>query len=634
MIKTVKESGFCHGVQAAINKANEASGQKVYLYGDLVNNQHVMDGFRKKGFIVAESPAEIESGATVIIRAHGVPRAIHEELKHAKVIDCTCPMVKNIHKIVREKSEAGYRVIIIGKNGHPEVVGIYGWCAEGSAIIAVEEANLRSADFDAFTADAPLCVVAQTTCKKVWWEKAVEIIKQSHPSAEIHNTLCDATAKRTAKAVEMAKESDVMVVVGDKKSANSLELYEACRAECANVLFVGHLEELLNVKEFPDTGASIGLAGSASAPADIIDEIHGFLLFSNFLAQAKNEIEGASDKYLQEIMQAVKGKPFIEPAIQSLYEQNQGGKRIRGAMIKLGAACAAAKSAEMHNKPPARHEAGYLPVAMAYELFQTAILIHDDIIDKSPVRRGKKTIHAAESDFHFGNSRAICIGDYGLFLANKILAESGLEPEILVEIFRLFSQIQLTTLEGEIMDVSLPYQTIDIADEYERFTHTVGCIFEYKTAWYTLVGPIMLGAICGGADTKLMNLLRDITMPLGIAFQIKDDLLGIYASEEVLGKPALSDVFEKKQTLLYGYAYKHASTEQRKRLDKSYGNPNAAVEDLEIVREIFIATGAKAHAEEEIQRLSQISLDLISTMPNEHKIMLQGLVHYLITRKF
>jgi len=649
MITTVKESGFCHGVQMAIDKANEqnanvADGQNVYLYGDLVNNQHVMDGYRNKGFMVAEDTASIAPGSTVIIRAHGVPKAVHDELtaRNITIIDCTCPKVKNTHKIVREKSTMGHHIIIIGKNGHPEVTGIYGWCAEKSDSVAnVVNPTVKKpiiveseADLCDVPQDSPICVVAQTTCKKAWWEQAVSIIKAKNPNAEIHDTLCSVTAKRISKAAEMAKESDVMVVVGDKKSANSLELYEACKAECAMVLFVSSLEELLNLKEFPDTGSAIGLAGSASAPADIIDEIHGFLLFSNFLAQAKNEIEEASDKILKEL--PGNEKPILASAINALYEQNQGGKRIRGALIKLGAEIASSEKSSASSKTFGTQDSPYpaLPVAVAYELFQTSILIHDDIIDKSPVRRGKKTIHAMESDPHFGNSRAVCIGDYGLFLANRILADSSLPPEILVKIFRLFSQIQLITLEGEIMDVTLPYQPIHIATDYENYTKTVNLIFEYKTSWYTLVGPIMLGAICGGADEKLINLLRDITMPLGIAFQIKDDLLGIYASEEILGKSPLSDLIEKKQTLLYGYAYKHATPEQRILLDKSYGNPNATENDLEAVREIFAATGAQAHSEKEINRLSQTSLDLIGTLPVEHQPILRGLVRYLITRKY
>jgi geranylgeranyl diphosphate synthase type I len=276
----------------------------------------------------------------------------------------------------------------------------------------------------------------------------------------------------------------------------------------------------------------------------------------------------------------------------------------------------------------------YLPIAMAYEIFQTAILIHDDIIDKSHTRRGKTTMHASENEAQFGGSRAICIGDYGLFLANKILAESGIDAEKLVKIYKLFAEIQLKTLEGEIMDVSMPYFPLDISKEYDDYTALVLGIYEYKTAWYTLAGPAMLGAICGGAEAGTVNLLRDIMLPIGMAFQIKDDLLGIFASEKVLGKPALSDIIEKKQTILYGYAAKHAAPSTFDDLVESYGNPNATPADLQKVREIFIETGAKKFAEDEILRLSNIALQKINEANHTFRPLLRGLVSYQTTRRF
>jgi geranylgeranyl diphosphate synthase type I len=241
------------------------------------------------------------------------------------------------------------------------------------------------------------------------------------------------------------------------------------------------------------------------------------------------------------------------------------------------------------------------------------------------MRRGRRTIHASEGDAHFGQSRAICIGDYGLFLANKILAEANLPPEILVRVFRLFADIQLKTLEGEIMDVTLPRQS-DYCDS------TVRAIYEYKTAWYTLVGPIQLGAICGGASDEMLEILKEITLPLVLAFQIKDDLLGIFASEEKLGKPALSDIIEKKQTTLYGFARKNAAPKQFAALEKIYRNPAATAADLISVREIFTQTGAKAAAEAEISALSQAALSAAEKLPEAQKPLLRGLVHYLCNR--
>jgi 4-hydroxy-3-methylbut-2-enyl diphosphate reductase len=613
-VSAVGEHGFCFGVKAAVHKAwaqVEAveRGEVVYLYGDLVNNEQVMARFLGAGFVVAESVEEIVENSTVVIRAHGVGKAVYAalEAKNARIIDCTCVKVKKIHEIVSGKKN----VIIVGKKNHPEVTGILGWCENGRV---VESVVVLAEPFCA----QELCVVAQTTCKKNLWEKAVEKIKEKAPNAEIHDTLCDVIEKRVENAVETAKKADCMVVVGDKKSANSVELFEACKAVCERVYFVAELADLL--EDFSGEG-KIKVVGSASAPSDVIDEIADFVAFMGFFSGAKAEIEAASEGYLQGQITAARGKLFIEKALRDLHHQNHNGKRIRGAMIKLGEKIAGG-------------EGEFLQIAMAYEIFQTAILIHDDVIDKSSTRRGKTTIHAGESDAHFGASRAICIGDYGLFLANKILAESGLEAEKLVRILRLFADIQLKTLEGEIMDVSLPVFPINIKAEYEKYTNIVLGIYEYKTAWYTLAGPAMLGAIIGGASDEQVMLLRDIMLPLGMAFQIKDDLLGIFANEKVLGKPALSDIIEKKQTILYGYAVHHATPEQLVVLGESYGSQSASGLELDLIRQIFTETGAKKYALDEIERLSQNALRLITNINKEQQPLLRGLVHYLTTRRY
>jgi (E)-4-hydroxy-3-methyl-but-2-enyl pyrophosphate reductase len=597
MVNVVRDSGFCHGVKAAVHKADEFIGKKVYLYGDLVNNRQVMARYIRENFIVANDVREIDSGSVVIIRAHGVGKKIYDDLLkiNCEIVDCTCVKVKKIHKIVSAKKNE--RVIIVGKKNHPEVLGIFGWCDD-----AVVVENENELDDILNSREKKMCVVGQTTCNKTWWENSVKKILSACPDAEIFNTLCDVTAKRITDSVEIAKKSNAMIVIGDKKSANSIELFEACKAACENVFFVSSLRELLQI-ETP--AGSIGLTGSASAPTETINEIYDFLLFKNFLSDAKNEIESACDNYLNELILSSKEKPFIEDAIADFYNQNQGGKRIRGALIKLGAEISGGKN--------------YLSIAMAYEIFATAILIHDDIIDNSDTRRGKKTIHAQEGDSHFAKSRAICIGDYGLFLATKILAEASLPAEIFSKIILLFSEIQLTTLEGEIMDISS-----------QNFCEK---IYEYKTAWYTLTGPLLLGAICGGASDATLRLLREISLPLGFAFQIKDDLLGIFASEKILGKPALSDIIENKQTLLFDYAKKHATPQQASLLQKHYGNPHCDENGLETVREIFTETGARDFAENEIFRLSQISLSHIAQLESKPEL-LRGLVHFLINRRF
>ncbi|MCL1863432.1 MAG: polyprenyl synthetase family protein [Defluviitaleaceae bacterium] len=611
MIRILAESGFCHGVKTAVLRARSliGGGERVYLYGDLTNNRHVMAGFLRDGFVVAEKVKDIPDGATVVIRAHGVGRDVYDALsaKNVEIIDCTCVKVKKIHKIVEGKM----KVAIIGKKNHPEVLGISGWC-DGFPVENIDDINR-------VIENAPLYVVAQTTCKIEWWEKAVKMIKDKCPNAEIFNTLCDITTKRIENAVQMAKESDAMVVVGDKKSANSVELYEACKAACSIVIFVSSVEELSECASTLLGVESISIAGSASSPIETVTEIYEYLLFAKFLSNIKSETEKAGDDYFNKLSGAQSNDQFVSAAISDLYAQNKGGKRIRGAMVHLGYTIAGGVDAS-----------AIAPIALAYELFQTSILIHDDVIDKSMTRRGKPTIHASAEDAHFGISRAVCIGDYGLFLVNRMIAESGLSSEILVRVMRLFSDIQLKTLEGEIMDVCLPYFP-DI-DDHEL---TVLRIYEYKTAWYTLVGPAMMGAVCAGVelDDEFLGLLHGLLLPLGVAFQIKDDLLGIFGSEEELGKPALSDIAENKQTILYGFAKKYNCNDTQNALKKSYGNPHATHEDLAVVRDIFIKTGAKQFAEEEAARLSALSMKAIDKIQEESRPILRGLVNFLLTRR-
>ena len=625
MINFLQNSGLCGGVRNAYNKALQQAekiknGETVYLYGNLANNSHIMENLTSRGFITAYNIDDITPHSTAIIRSHGVPEAVYAQLaeKNVFIVDCTCVMVKNIHNVVKEKTEAGGTVLIVGEEGHPEVVGTHGWCKNGHGIIVHSAEDINNLG----QINKPLTVVGQTTCSKTLWDTAVDLILKKFPHAQIHDTLCGVVAERVVKAAEIAKNCETMIIAGDKDSANSLKLVESCKAVCSDVKFISRIEDISASFEFTGNNKHIGLAGSASTPDDLLEEIHSHLLFLEFLHRVKTDVYQASEHLFDKLIKESSGKPFVEDAIKDLCHQNKDGKAIRAAMIKLGEIIAGGSGSVC------------LPVALSYELFQTSILIHDDIIDNSPMRRGKATIHSLSGDSSLGVSRAICIGDMGLFLANKIIAEADLPSDILIKIMRLFSQIQLTTLEGEIMDVCLPYEPINIKTHYEKYTSIVGSIYEYKTAWYTLAGPMMLGAICGGGSEGTLETIKNFALPLGLAFQIKDDILGIFSSDKVLGKSNLSDIAEKKQTLLYGYAAKNAAEQDYALLQNSYGKKGANKSDLKAVRDIFIKTGALKHAEDEINRLSNISLEAIERMDTKHKPLLRGLVSYLINRLF
>lgn len=641
MVLKMQESGFCYGVRNAVDKAmqyeNEIKSKQVVLLGNLVNNNDVMQRFVEKGYIIEEDVRAIPEGAIVIIRAHGVSIAVYEELKKKKVVieDCTCEKIQKIHNIVAQKSADGYKIVVIGKKKHPEVIGSAGWSIHSPALVVENESDLEDMDLT-----GKICVVAQTTYNRESWKKIVGQILKINPSCEVNDTLCNVTKIREEKARRLAQEVDTMVVLGDRSSSNSKELYTQCCLESADTFFVGTLSDIQDNAAMLDKvlqSVKVGLTGSTSVSDEVIADVYGYLEFLDFLEEAKKEINFFFQKYFKKHGATAINNSFVQASWQDIIEQNKGGKRIRGALIKLGELIASRGE-----------KSNYLAAAASYEFFQTSILIHDDIIDKSDTRRKKTTIHVESAKNiadlqgkhisnadaqHYGISRALCIGDYGFFISYQILAECPVDAFVLSKLYKIYSQIYAITCEGEIMDTVLPFTKISISDEYDKYESMVMKIYEYKTAWYTLAGPLMIGAICGGADGELLSVLRDIAIPLGIAFQIKDDLLGVYSSEEVLGKSVLSDIRENKQTILLGIAYLRADEMQRKLIDQHYGMKEADEHDLEIIRKVFEETGARNYAEKEIERLANNSRKLISKVEETYRMLLHGLINYLVGRK-
>lgn len=624
MLNIMQESGFCHGVKQAINSANQQieaiqAGQKVYLYGDLVNNSYVMDKYKSQGYMVTTDIGQITPGATVVIRAHGLPKAVCDQLQALDItlIDATCTKVKNTHKIV---SSAPGKVVIVGKKDHPEVIGICGWCGDTAPQVIESAEDFAAIDYGD---GPPVTVVGQTTCKYPFWQQATQHILAQQPLAIIHQTLCQVTTIKSQKAAELAQQMDTMVVVGDSQSSNSIELYHTCKGHCENTFFVSDLGDFMDAGVAVDPHENIGLVASASTPEEITIEIADYIHFMIFATKAKGEIDGHMAATLDTVLATKAG--IARGALEDFIQQNQGGKGIRGYMIRLGEEIAGGNAASA---------AASTAVSVAFEMFQTAILIHDDIIDNAATRRGKPTIHAKDPN-HYGIARGICIGDYGFFLANQIIATApDLPADTKIKILDQFAQIQITTLEGEMLDIIPPALQLDPATDYDAYMAQVMAIYKNKTAWYTLIGPMMLGAMAANATAETIAALTAIAMPLGIAFQIKDDILGIFADEKLLGKPAISDVREKKQTILYGYAYKHATEAQRAQLQAIYGNPTAADDSLFIVQEIFQATGALAYARQQILDLSAAAREKIQQagFASHHQSILGGLVSYLIMR--
>ena len=270
-----KTAGFCFGVKRAVDmvyqQVEENKKTKIYTYGPIIHNEEVINDMKQKGVEIIrneEELNEIHSGI-VIIRSHGVPRNVQcmLENKGLTCVDATCPFVKKIHRIVEEESKSGKHIIIIGDANHSEVQGIKGWSETDVTVIKTEE------EAEAFVAptNMEICVVSQTTFNYNKFKYLVEILSKKNYNISVLNTICSATKERQTEAESIAKEVDMMIVIGDKHSSNTQKLYEICSNACGNTCYIQTLKDLdMNLLKSVQT---VGITAGASTPNNIIEEV-------------------------------------------------------------------------------------------------------------------------------------------------------------------------------------------------------------------------------------------------------------------------------------------------------------------------------------------------------------------------
>lgn len=276
-----KSAGFCFGVQRAMDTVYaEADNKNVYTYGPIIHNTEVVNELESKGVKAVNDISEIPEPekSTVIIRSHGVSKAVYESIKNsgAKIVDATCPFVLKIHKIVKDASAEGDQIVIIGNEKHPEVEGIMGWSETPVHVVdTVEKAEKLKLD-----KSKNVRVVSQTTFNYKKFQDLVEILNKKGYDIGVCNTICNATEERQLEAKSIAKGVDAMVVIGDKQSSNSQKLYEISKKECENTFFVQTLRDL-DLKLFESTG-KVGITAGASTPQKIIKEVHASMTEKSF----------------------------------------------------------------------------------------------------------------------------------------------------------------------------------------------------------------------------------------------------------------------------------------------------------------------------------------------------------------
>ncbi len=267
-----KSAGFCFGVQRAVDTVyNNVDRKNVYTFGPIIHNEEVVKDLESRGVKVLESLKDLDKchDGTVIIRSHGVSKAVYDAIKERglEIVDATCPFVLKIHRIVREESENGKKIVIIGNEKHPEVEGIMGWSTTPTYVVDSAE-KAETLDFEEGT---EVCIVSQTTFNYNKFQELVEIISKKRYNTIIRNTICNATEERQTEAGDIAKRADAMIVIGGSSSSNTRKLYEICKNECDNTFYIQTLNDL-DLRYLAGADC-IGITAGASTPNNIIQEV-------------------------------------------------------------------------------------------------------------------------------------------------------------------------------------------------------------------------------------------------------------------------------------------------------------------------------------------------------------------------
>lgn len=304
-----------------------------------------------------------------------------------------------------------------------------------------------------------------------------------------------------------------------------------------------------------------------------------------YFAAKKEEIARFLDHFASENSSDYGKISFLgKDALKRLVDFSKQGKMLRGGMVSLAYELFGSRAGEDCSS-----------LGAALELFQSALLIHDDIMDRDIVRRGSPSVYhqyVLESEkwglhepVHTGEALGICAGDIAFFTAFELIGTAGLPDPVKAELFRLCSR--------ELSYVGIA-QMVDVyygADSKTPDPDDVLHLYTYKTGRYTFSLPLMAGGLAAGQSLEAISVLEEIGVALGTIFQLKDDELGIFGDEEKLGKPVGSDIKEGKKTLFYIFLFEQAASAERNALSSIFGNQQASAGDIAYVRDLMNGYG-------------------------------------------
>ena len=296
--------------------------------------------------------------------------------------------------------------------------------------------------------------------------------------------------------------------------------------------------------------------------------------------------------------------------VVALRELLAGGKRLRPAFAYWGWRAAGMPDDDR-----------MITAAAALELFQACAIVHDDVMDRSDLRRGRPAAHRRFATLHraegwrgdadaFGTAAAILLGDLCLSWSDEMFFGSGLEPERLERAREIFDEMRTELMGGQYLDLVEQALGGGSVPRARR-------VIQYKSARYTVLRPLQLGAALAGASAELTECYSAYGLPLGEAFQLRDDVLGVFGDPDETGKPAGDDLREGKRTVLVAVAAERGTRAQRTVLERHLGDPALDAGGVAALRKVIVATGAVGEVERMIDQLTGRALAALDRAPVE-----------------
>ena len=274
-IKIASHAGACYGVERALELTSKAihENDNVSTFGEIIHNPCVVENLEQSGVKVIRNPKD--ANGTVVLRSHGVtPQVEKEILKHAKIVDATCPFVKKAQLVAKNLGAKHKQVVIVGEAGHPEVEALVAYAKLGGAEIYVVASIADLKDFQL----TDVGVLSQTTQSNDTFQEIVKYLINNCETTEVKSTICSATTERQTAAIELSKQVDAMIVLGGKNSANTTRLFQLCKGHCPLTFHIERPLEFDSLKKnLPKCNLTIGITAGASTPQTQIEELKAFL---------------------------------------------------------------------------------------------------------------------------------------------------------------------------------------------------------------------------------------------------------------------------------------------------------------------------------------------------------------------